>query len=184
MNKSTTPTKTVSRPAAVSPKSKESICIHCSEIVSTPDYKRRLFSQSIKTKACVNLEIVVGDTFLPETCVTAFVCRACDRRNDNLVKKILESRERFYASQSKLLVERGCVQSTKRQNRQENDSVKRARALFQSETTDTESVSTTHQPDIPVVSTTVEQSTQTSSCPEVKDSEISAIHVSSINRRC
>ena len=115
MNQST-PTKTVCHPAAVSPKSKESICVHCLEIVSNPDYRRNLFSnsKSEKTKACVNLEIVVGATINPESCITAIVCRNCERRNDSLVK-ILESRELFYSSESKLVAESGFVKSTKRQ---------------------------------------------------------------------
>ena len=99
-------------------------------------------------------EIVVGPTIDPENCITAIVCRNCESRNDSLVKKILETRELFYSSESKLVAERGFVKSTKKQNKEDDQRGKRrARALFDTETTDM--VSSTNQPDIPLVLATI-----------------------------
>ena len=49
-----TPTKTIAR-VNISPKSKETVCILCVEVVSNPDYRRKLFSGSNKSQAYVSL---------------------------------------------------------------------------------------------------------------------------------
>ena len=86
-----TPTKTTITRSSISPNSKTSICAVCFKNVQNFDYRTKLFSGVEKTKACINLEIIVGAQIDKETgCNTDIVCRNCDRQNDNLVKKDIE----------------------------------------------------------------------------------------------
>ena len=101
-----TPTKTISR-VNISPKMKEAVCILCLEAVSNPDYRRKLFSGSNKSQACVNLEILVGAKLDRGNSVTEIICRNCARTNENVVKKILEKRQQFLSSKERLAAHRG-----------------------------------------------------------------------------
>ena len=168
-----TPTKTITR-SSISPNSKTSICAVCLENVQNFDYRRKLFSGVEKTKACINLEIIVGAQIDKETgCNTDIVCRNCDRRNDNLVKKILNIRDTFYSSQSKLVSRsRAQIVSIKRQSQdnmkvdsQIQSGTKRvARGLFADQFISETTLSRT------------DKETQTLPWPD--DCNISAVHVS------
>ena len=168
-----TPTKTITR-SSISPNSKTSICAVCFENVQNFDYRRKLFSGVEKTKACINLEIIVGAQIDKETgCNTDIVCRNCNRRNDNLVKKILNIRDTFYSSQSKLVSRsRAQIVSIKRQS-QDNTKVDSqiqsgtkcvARGLFADQFISETTLSRT------------DKETQTLPWPD--DCNISAVHVS------
>ena len=89
-----TPTKTISW-VNISPKSKETVCILCVEAVWDPDYRRKLFSGSNKSQACVNLETLVDTKLHRGNSVTEIICRNCAWTNENVVKKILEIRPQF-----------------------------------------------------------------------------------------
>ena len=161
-----TPTKSVSR-VSLSPKSKESICILCAESVLNVSFRRRLFTRSTKSPACVNLEILVGAKLVKESCSTEIICKNCARSNENVVKKVLGIREQFASSQQRLAADCGSIESVKRQTKDSDVQVstKRKVLLFGE---------TSNEP-IPLVMTT-EKSTQTLSWPE--DSDMSAVYVS------
>ena len=161
-----TPTKYVSR-VSLSPKSKESICILCAESVLNSSFRRRLFTRSTKSPACVNLEILVGAKLVKESCSTEIICKNCARSNENVVKKVLGIREQFASSQQRLAADCGSIESVKRQTKDSDVQVstKRKVLLFGE---------TSNEP-IPLVMTT-EKSTQTLSWPE--DSDMSAVYVS------
>ena len=161
-----TPTKSVSR-VSLSPKSKESICILCAESVLNSSFRRRLFTRSTKSPACVNLEILVGAKLVKESCSTEIICKNCARSNENVVKKVLGIREQFASSQQRLAADCGSIESVKRQTKDSDVQVstKRKVLLFGE---------TSNEP-IPLVMTT-EKSTQTLSWPE--DSDMSAVYVS------
>ena len=166
-----TPTKTISR-VNISPKSKETVCILCVEAISNPEYRRKLFSGSNKSQACVNLEILVGAKLDRGNSVTENICRNCARTNENVVKKILEIRQQFLSSKERLAAHLGTVDSVKRQSKASRDQVVRGKrkALFG----ESSATAATDEP-VPLVTST-EKSTQTLSWPE--DSHLSAVHVS------
>ena len=168
-----TPTKSISRPS-VSPKCKASVCFICLENVDNPHYRRKLFLKSEKTQACINLQVIIGAQITEESCITEIVCINCDRRNSTLVKNILEVRDLFYSSKSKLASQRGCITSIKRQSKENTEPEGRictkrvavAKGLFGEQ---------------PIASTilSTEKYTQTSHWPN--DGDISAVHVSIIH---
>ena len=84
-----TPTKTISR-VNLSPKSKETVCILCVEVVSNPDYRRKLFSGSNKSQACVNLETLVGAKLDRGNSLTEIICRNYLRPTGLLQKRTFE----------------------------------------------------------------------------------------------
>ena len=171
-----TPTKTISR-VNISPKTKEAVCILCLEAVSNPDYRRKLFSGSNKSQACVNLEILVGAKLDRGNSVTEIICRNCARTNENVVKKILEIRQQFLSSKERLAAHRGTVESVKRQSKDSRDQVVRGKrkALFGEQSATSATVATPIDEPVPLVTST-EKSTQTLSWPE--GSDVSAVHVS------
>lgn len=166
-----TPTKTISR-VNIFPKSKETVCILCVEVVSNPEYRRKLFSGSNKSQACVNLETLVAAKLDSGNSVTEIICRNCARTNENVVKKILEIRQQFLSSKERLAAHRGTVDSVKRQSKAPRDQVVRGKrkALFG----ESSASAVLHEP-VPFVTST-EKSLQTLSWPE--DSDVSAVHVS------
>ena len=126
-----TPTKTISR-VNISPKSKQTVCILCVEAVWDPDYRRKLFSGSNKSQACVNLETLVDTKLHRGNSVTEITCRNCARTNKNVVKKILEIRQQFLSSKERLAAHCGTVDSVKRQSKASLDQFVRGKrkALF------------------------------------------------------
>ena len=162
-----TPSKTISL-VNISPKSKETVCILCVEVVSNPDYRRKLFSGSNKSQACVNLETLVAAKLDRGNSVTEIICRNCARTNENVVKKILEIRQQFLSSKERLAAHRGTVDSVKRQSKAPRDQVVRCKrkALFG----ESSASAVIDEPVLLVTST--EKSTQTLSWPE--DSDVSA----------
>ena len=168
-----TPTKTITR-SSISPNSKTSICAVCFENVQNFDYRRKLFSGVEKTKACINLEIIFGAQIDKETgCNTDIVRRNCDRRNDNLVKKILNIRDTFYSSQSKLVsrsraqivsIKRQSQDNTKADSQIQSGTKRVARGLFADQFISETTLSRT------------DKETQTLPWPD--DCNISAVHVS------
>ena len=80
-----TPTKTISRVNTVSPLKRRKRFAFCVEAVSNLDYRRKLFSGSNKSQACVNLEILVGAKLDRGNSVTEIICRNCARTNENVV---------------------------------------------------------------------------------------------------
>ena len=169
-----TRTKTITR-SSISPNSKTSICAVCFENVQNFDYRRKLFSGVEKTKACINLEIIVGAQIDKETgCNTDIVCRNCDRRNDNLVKKILNIRDTFYSSQSKL------VSRSRAQIVSIKDKVTTTRrSTVRTKRHKTCSKRSLRRPDKFISETTLSRTDkETQTLPWPDDCNISAVHVS------
>ncbi len=74
--------------------------LYCYNVIAKADVIGKLFSSSSeKTKACLSLELLLGVE-------TEIIWRNCFERNETLVKKSVQVRERF-ASSKKLISEMG-----------------------------------------------------------------------------
>jgi hypothetical protein len=100
-----TPTKDYSR-LDISPNSKAKTCVLCCTVIVKADVRRKLFSSSQKTKACLSLELLLGVELDKHALLTEIICRNCFERNETLVKKIVQVRERYASPNAKLLSEK------------------------------------------------------------------------------
>ncbi len=149
-----TPTKTIDR-VCVSPGSKESICLLCAKDIENKDYKRRLIAAgNRKSKACLNLELLLGQEFSVAALITNILCRNCADKNETLVKKIIDVRSKFESS-AESIGENRKKTSVKRLSRLEptingdcegDRSHTSKRALFETEKFGTESCIVTPTP--------------------------------------
>ena len=128
-----TPTKTIDRPCA-SPLSKEKICLLCAKDIENISYRRKLVISGVKkTKACLNLELLLGKEFAVDDLPSNILCRNCADKNDKLVGKInavrsqLESASRSFGEKGKITT------SVKRLSRLESIDHTRKRALFETD---------------------------------------------------
>ena len=134
-DKETTPTKVHNR-LDISPSSKNTICVQCCVSVVKADVRRKLFTgaSSEKTKACLSLELLLGTEIDRKLLLTEIICRNCFDRNETLVKKILQVREKFESSKTKLRSERS-VAYTKRMQKKDSSCVEPVarKSLFETE---------------------------------------------------
>ena len=112
MDEESTPTKCFVRVAVP-----ENICLQCGGLVENAALRRRLFSRSNKTKACQNLELLLGDAFQAVEEKSAIVCRNCSDRNETLCKKIFIARENFSKTKEGLEARMGSSVYVKRLTR-------------------------------------------------------------------
>ena len=111
-----TPIKVHSR-LDISPSSKNRICVQCCRSEVKADIRRKLFGPSFKkTKACLSLELLLGEELDRNLLLTDIICRNCFDRNETLVKKIAQFRENFESSKAKLASE-SAVFYTKRMSK-------------------------------------------------------------------
>ena len=90
-----TSSKTIDR-VCVSPGLKESICLLCAKDIENKDYKRMLIpAENTKSKACLNLELLLGQELSVAALNTSILCRNCADKNETLVKKIINVRSKF-----------------------------------------------------------------------------------------
>lgn len=116
-NEDNTPTKSYQR-VEVSPKSKDRICLQCGEYISNADVRRKLYSVNQRTKACLDLELLLG-TKLDESFIqTNIVCRKCTDRNQTLSKKVFILRANFESAKKKILGQGTSLNSSKRLSKQ------------------------------------------------------------------
>ena len=111
-----TPIKTISR-VNISLKLKETVCVLCITAISNLDYCRKLFSGSRKSRACINLETLIGAKLDRGNSVTGIIFTNCARTNENVVKKVLEIRQQFLSSKERLAAHGATVDSVKRQSK-------------------------------------------------------------------
>jgi hypothetical protein len=90
----------------ISPNSKAKTCVLCGTVIAKADVRRKLFSSSHKTKACLSLELLLGVGLDKHALLTEIICRDCFERNETLVKKIVQVRERYVSANAKLLSEK------------------------------------------------------------------------------
>lgn len=82
----------------ISPGSKDIICLLCAKDIENKDCRRRLVAGDRKTKACLNLELLLGQEFAVAALLTNILCRNCADKNETLVKKIIDVRSKFESS--------------------------------------------------------------------------------------
>ena len=98
MTETTTPTKTIHR-TCVSPSSKDKICLLYANVVENTYYRRKLITGGErKSKACSNLELILGKEFAVPELPSYILCRNCADKNETLVNKISDVRSRFESS--------------------------------------------------------------------------------------
>ena len=95
----TTPTKTIER-VCVSPASKDQICLLCAKVITKKDFELTIYGQAKKTKACLNLELIVGKEISSDqgSHLTNILCRNCADKNETVLRKLHEVRERLESS--------------------------------------------------------------------------------------
>ena len=99
------PTKVKSR-LDILASSENKVCVLCGTSIEKADLRRKLFGSFCeKTKACLNLEIVIGVELERALLLTDIICLRCLDRNATLVNKIVSVRERFQATKTKLMTE-------------------------------------------------------------------------------
>ena len=97
-----TPTKTIDR-VVVSPGSKERICLLCAKNITNNDYKRRLVAAgNRKSKACLNLELLLGQEFAIAALPTNILCRNCADKNETIVKKLIGVHSKYESSRESI----------------------------------------------------------------------------------
>ena len=86
------------------------------------DYRRKLFSGSNESQACVILETLVDTKLHRGSSVTEVMFRNCARKNEYVVKKILEIRQPLLSSKERLAAH--CQLSTRWKDRVKPRSIK------------------------------------------------------------
>ena len=107
----TTPTKIITR-LKLPDNTNETVCIVCGNTEIKVDFRRKLYSSLQKTNACVNLELLLGHGIDSEASRN-MICRNCDAKNANLVKKLTEVRSKFSATKEKISARKESSVSTK-----------------------------------------------------------------------
>ena len=104
---------------SVSPASKEQLCILCTTKVINKDYKRKLISSGIKTRVCLDLELLSGREFGDADLTTNIICRNCADKNSGIVKKILGVRRSVDSAKETIAAQKGGTTSVKRLHHRE-----------------------------------------------------------------
>ena len=104
-----TPTKTRANDrrkddrVCVSPRSKERICLLCAKDIENNDYKRSWFAaENRKSKACLNLELLLGQEFAIAALPTNVLCKNCADKNETIVKKLIGVRSKYESSRESI----------------------------------------------------------------------------------
>ena len=103
----TSPTKIITR-LKLPDNTNETICILCGNMEIKVDFRRKLYSSLQKTNACINLELLLGHDIDSEAS-TNMICRNCDAKNANLVKKLTEVQSKFSATKEKISAKKRIV---------------------------------------------------------------------------
>ena len=105
-----TPTKSFSR-IALTPKSKNSICLQCGDFVDNADKRRKLFDGGEKTQICNNFDRIFAlssrDSCAKIVYFSNIICRNCSDKNITLLKKVDLTQKTIVDTQDRLTKERG-----------------------------------------------------------------------------